>query len=111
MWTKLRTYFQKSFFNWTPQDAAAWERLRRHGPWRFILWYGAGLLGGGLFLLGSLVIALTWLQASPAGLAFVALVLGAVAVICVAFGALAAWATWAMEEAVYQRYLKRQPRG
>jgi hypothetical protein len=96
---------RKKFFNWTTEDAAAWERLRQRGPLRFVLWYGAGLLGGGLFLLGCVVILLAWPKQGAPDLLFVGVTLVALALGCALFGALAGWATWLMEDAVYQRYL------
>ena len=80
---------RKKFFNWTTEDAAAWERLRQRGAWRFVLWYGAGMLGGGLFLLGGAVILLTWPRQGAAGLAFVGVTLAALLVGCAVLGALA----------------------
>jgi hypothetical protein len=98
---------KKKFFNWTPEDAAAWERLRQRGVWRFVLWYGAGMLGGGLFLLGCVVILIAWPRQGAADLTFVGVTVAALLVGCAMFGAMAGWATWAMEEAVYRRYLSR----
>jgi membrane protease YdiL (CAAX protease family) len=99
---------RKKFFNWTPEDAAAWERLRQRGAWRFVLWYGAGLLGGGLLLLGCVVIFLAWpRQGSPDPL-FLLVTLAALLVGCMLFGALSGWATWLMEEAVYRTYLRKR---
>jgi 23S rRNA (guanosine2251-2'-O)-methyltransferase len=78
------------------------------GAWRFVLWYGAGMLGGGLFLLGGVVILLAWPRQGAAGLAFVVVMLAVLLVGCAVLGALAGWATWVMEEAVYQRYLRKR---
>ena len=75
---------------------------------RFVLWYGAGLLGGGLILLGCVVILLAWPKQDAPDLMFMGVTLVALLLGCAIFGALAGWATWAMEEAVYQRYLRKQ---
>ena len=55
----------KKWFDWTERDIAAWEKLRAGGPWRFILGYGVGLTGGGLFLLLGSVSLLLWRKNFP----------------------------------------------
>ena len=80
----------KKWFDWTERDIAAWEKLRAGGPWRFILGYGIGLTGGGLFLLLQI--------AFLAGLSLLG-------------GLVNGLVTWLMEETIYRRvYWQKRPK-
>ena len=97
----------KKYFDWTPSDVAAWEKLRARGQVRFVLWYGVQLFGGLLFLfLGGAVIIL-WLKdflEHQAG-SFRGLVLELlfVAAACLLGGLITALVTWAVEEGIYRK--------
>jgi len=109
---------RKHFFNWTPQDTAQWEAIRRKGLLHFVLWYGIVIFGGILFvILGGLAV-LAWIKAylqepaagtaaTGAQLAFLGLELLFIAVACLIAGMLNSLLTWAMEEAFYRKMIKR----
>ena len=102
----------KKYFDWTPSDLAAWEKIRAKGLRHFILWYGFKLFSGVLFLFLGGAVFLGWLKASLEGqnpsIAAMGLQLLFVAAICLAGGLLTALATWWMEENIYHRLLKHK---
>lgn len=103
---------RKYFFNWTPDDVAAWEKIRAKGIPHFIGWYGLQLFGGGLFvLLGGIALLLwikTTLETHVANLVGLALQLFFIAAACLLGGIVAALLTGTMEEGIYQKMLKRR---
>jgi len=105
----------KKWFEWTERDIAAWEKLRLGGFWRFMLGYGIGLTGGGLFLLLGVVSLLVWrgnilpkeIAAGP-GLAFLLLRIAFLAGLSLLGGLVNGIVTWVMEEAIYRRILQKK---
>jgi hypothetical protein len=100
---------RKYFFNWTPSDVAAWEKIRAKGFGRFVIWYGVKLFGGGLFILLGGAVLLLWVKdgsANPAGLGLELLF---VVVVCLMGGVINSLLTWAMEERIYQNMIKSAP--
>ena len=100
----------KKWFDWTPNDIAAWERIRAKGVWRFVLWYGVGLFGGGLSILLGGVTLFRWIQ-SPVSLAGLALELALVASLCLLGGVLNSLLTWWLEESIYRTIISARPKG
>jgi hypothetical protein len=102
----------KKLFDWTPSDIAQWEKIRQKGLRHFILWYGVQLFGGGLFiLLGAaalLVRTQTFMETHILNIAGLALELLFVAAICLLGGVVNSLLTWAMEENIYRKIIKRQ---
>jgi len=105
----------KKWFDWTERDIAAWEKLRLSGFWRFMLWYGIGLTGGGLFLLLGVVSLLIWrgnflpkgVAAGP-GFAFLLLRIAFLAGLSLLGGLVNGIVTWVMEEAIYRRIYRKK---
>jgi hypothetical protein len=92
----------KKWFDWTPSDVAAWEKIRARGLWHFVRWYGLGLFGGGLSILLGGVTFYRWMQ-SPVSLAGLGLELALVASLCLLGGALNSLLTWWLEESIYRK--------
>ncbi len=109
---------RKHFFNWTPQDTAAWEAIRQKGLAHFVVRYGIAFLGGMLFIILGGFTIFAWIKtylpqwaaataAASSQLAFLILELLFIALACLIAGTLGGLLTWAMEEAVYRKMLKR----
>ena len=101
----------KKYFDWTPSDIAAWEKIRAGGLVRFMLWYGLKLFAGLLFLLvGGAIIAL-WLkdllERQAGDIRGLALELLFAAAVCLLGGLVAGLATWALEEGIYRKLMKQ----
>ena len=105
----------KRWFDWTPRDIAAWERIRARGLRHFIAWYGLGVSGGILFLIpggGALISGCKAFFEFPAAgrgdwmarLAYLALNLLFIAVFCLAVGVINSLVTWVVEERLYRKY-------
>lgn len=111
-------YIRARFFNWTPNDITAWEKIRQRGSLHFILGYSlaiAGILfvliGGATFLTGNF--SLTAVKGSissesnPARL-YLFFQLTMLAGLCLLGGVVSSLATWHMEEKIYQRIKQRK---
>lgn len=94
----LKKFFTDRFFNWTAQDVAAWEEIRRRGFVRFMVWYGLGF-GGLLFVLIEITTALV---RSPDTLPQ----LGLTALACLFGGLINGLLTWWMEDKLYYKFRK-----
>ena len=93
----------KKYFDWTPRDVAAWEKIRAGGLGRFLLRYGL-LLSGGLFFIVPLVMTIVdWLRSPGRRIEDLVVRLLAAAVVCLAAGLVNGLVTWWMEEGIYQR--------
>lgn len=100
----------KKWFVWTERDIAAWEKIRAQGLARFILWYGVGISGGGLFLLIGSVILLQWIKnflidgtATMPSLIYLLLQTAFLATLTLLGGLVNSLVTWLMEETIYRR--------
>ena len=97
----------KRFFDWTPADVAAWEKLRARGLRHFVLWYGIQLFAGLLFLfLGGAALLLRVkdvFEHQAASIIGLVLELLFIAIACLLGGLIAGLATWALEEHIYRK--------
>jgi hypothetical protein len=91
----------KKWFDWTPSDIAAWEKIRARGLGNFLLWY-SGIFSGGLFVILSGVTLFNWLR-TPGSVAALGLELAFVAVGCILGGLLNSRLTWWLEESIYRK--------
>ncbi len=102
----------KKLFDWTPRDIAQWEKIRAQGLPRFVLWYGVQLFAGVLFVFLGGAVLLLWVKAflenQATNVAGLLLELLFVAAACLAGGVVNSLITWAVEENIYQRLMKRK---
>ena len=106
---------QKHFFNWTPRDVAYWEKLRSKGMGRFVLWYGLGATGGGLFLVFGLITFFLWYRQysgaynTSASLFILFGQLLFVAIVCLVAGVINGVITWLVEERQCRKHKNLDP--
>jgi hypothetical protein len=101
----------KKLFDWTPNDIAQWEKIRRKGLPHFILWYGVQLFGGVLFILLGVAALFVWartsLETHVTNFSSLGLELLFVAAMCLIGGVINSLLTWSMEENIYRKITKR----
>jgi hypothetical protein len=102
----------KRFFDWTPADVAAWEKLRARGPRRFVLWYGVQLFAGLLFLFLGGTVLLLWVkdvfEHQAASISGLVLELLLIALACLLGGLITGTATWLVEERIYLKIVAQR---
>lgn len=104
----------KRYFDWTPRDIAYWEKIQAKGFWRFFLWYGLGITGGGLFVIFSLYTFVRWfLKFSQAYntsasrfILFEQLIF--TLIVCLLAGIINGLLTWWVEQRQYRKYKSLQ---
>jgi hypothetical protein len=95
----------KKWFDWTPSDVRAWEKMRQPGFWHFVLGYGVIGFGLFLFILMGGATLFTWILA-PFGLAGLFFQLAVTAGLCLLGGLVTGVLTWWLEDGIYQRIKK-----
>ena len=99
----------KKWFDWTPRDIAAWEKIRAKGLGRFLLGYSS-LVGGGLFVIVGSISFFRWRQAA-ADLASLGLELLLMVFGCLLGGLLNSLLTWWLEERIYRKIVAGRTKG
>jgi hypothetical protein len=103
----------KKLFDWTPRDIAYWEKIRKRGLGKFIVWYGLLITGGLLFIVFGLATFILWLrqvggsQVTSSGLYFLLGQLIFVALVCLLGGMINSLITWVVENRLYRKYKEK----